>query len=87
MVEKVFGALRCAVLVEVSRGTNNDEAKRLTEANADHVALYVLTQANAGVVALADNVHPSIFEDDFHLDARVALAKRRQDRQDHELIS
>src|SRR5258706_4316654 len=85
MTKEIFGALWRPVVVEVVGRTDDDEPKRVCEADAHHVALDKLAQTNTRIEVLADEVHWSIFEDELDLDARMALSEARQDGLDHEM--
>ena len=84
VLKQVLRCLRRAVLVEVARCSHNDEAKRLGEPHADHVALQIFAHPNPGVEAGHHDVDSPIIEDAFHVDPRVPLPEFRQRRAHHE---
>ena len=70
---------------EVRRRADDGHAQVRADAHGDHVLRHLLAEANAGVVALGDDVGQAIVDDELHLDVGIVRQQRRERRPEDRL--
>jgi hypothetical protein len=73
VIHEILWALRCSMLAQVARSADDDEPKGVRQPDCDHVALDEFVEADAGVVALRDDVDEAVLEDKLDVDARITV--------------
>jgi hypothetical protein len=83
-MKKIRGLLRNPSSLQIRGGTGDDETRRSSEPEVDHVAIDGFDEPHPRVEALADHVHEAVLYSDVDYNLRMAGDERREDRREDE---